>query len=96
MGRARIGELIVVDEIEGDGLRERLAALKPGASLELEVGGLSGRWERTVVEIDGRAAAALRAVGAGRVATVRQVAPNELATFGQRLFLWDTPESQIR
>ena len=96
MGKARIGELIVLDVIEGDGLRERLAAVKPGISLELDVGGVSGRWERTAVEIEGRAIAALRALGAGRVAAIRQAAPNELATFGLRQLLWDTPESQIR
>lgn len=99
MGKVKFtGRLIVVDQIEDDpALRARLVALKPGASMELRIDSMAGRWERAVVEgVDVmRPAGGQSAWTDGQMVEIRLVPANQLATFGLRQLLWDTPEAQI-
>ncbi len=100
MGKATItGGRIVLDEIEGDAvLCARLRTLKPGQGIELRIDSVAGRWERDVA--DGvdimRLPPGATAWGSGQRVEIRLVPANELATFGLRQLLWDTPESRIR
>ena len=100
MGRVlAAGEVIALSAIEDDAtLHQRVTAMPLGASIELDAGGFVGRWERIA---DG-----IRPVGAvvecwsslrGRTVDLNPVGPNEtrLATFEERLYRWDIPESRI-
>jgi hypothetical protein len=104
MGTVKVvDDLILLDRIEQDEpLKTRLRALSSGTGIDLEVAGVVGRWERTVIEIDGEWRDALRAAGKVYPApsappVVVQAVPgsNNLATFGQRQLLWDIPSNQI-
>jgi hypothetical protein len=104
MGNVKVGgELIFLEQIEGDdALRDQLQALTPGDIVELETGGVRGRWERIAGD-------SLRPIGGmlnawtgmwaepGGAVEIRAAATGDgnPATFGLRLVLWDTPESQI-
>ena len=101
MGKVKFTrDLIVLDQIEGDpALRARLLALKPGQTIELRIDSMAGRWERAVVDnldVMRPAAGAAGAWTDGQMVEIRLVSANELATFGLRQFLWDTPEARIR
>jgi hypothetical protein len=95
------GDLILLDQIEQDEpLKARLRTLSAGTGIDLDVGGTVGRWERTVIEIDGQWRDALRAAGRISPATPpvevsAAAGSNNLATFGQRQLLWDIPSNQI-
>jgi hypothetical protein len=104
MGKVKVvDDLIVLDRIEQDEpLKRRLRALSSGTGIDLDVNGVVGRWERTVVDIEGQWRDALRA--AGKVYPAPSAPPvevralpgsNNLATFGQRQLLWDIPGNQI-
>ena len=100
MGKVQFSRgLIVIERIEDDNaLRARLGALKPGQGIELRIDSMAGRWERAVAEgVDVmRPAGAASAWADGQIVEIRLVPANELATFGLRQFLWDTPEARIR
>jgi hypothetical protein len=104
MGKVKVlDDLILLDRIEQDEpLKLRLRGLSSGTGIDLDVDGIVGRWERTVIEIDGQWQDALRAAGrvypspAAPPVDVRVAAGNShLATFGQRQLLWDIPSNQI-
>ena len=105
MGRVRVGgDLIFLGQIEDDQpLRDRLKRLKPGDIVDLEIGGVRGRWERIAGNSIKPVGGMLNAwVGMwaepGGAVEIRVAEPNSgnPTTFGLRLVLWDTPESQIR
>lgn len=102
MGKVKVdGDLILLDQIEQDEpLKLRLRTLSAGTGIDLDVGGTVGRWERTVIEVDGQWRDALRAAGrvnpsAPPVEVHAATGSNNLATFGQRQLLWDIPSNQI-
>lgn len=104
MGKVKvIDDLILLDRIEQDEpLKRRLRALSSGTGIDLDVDGVVGRWERTVIDIDGQWLDALRAAGkiypapsAPPVDITTAPGSNNLATFGQRQLLWDIPSNQI-
>jgi hypothetical protein len=109
MGKVRVSaDFIALDQIEQDeNLRERLAALSLDQTVDLEIDGTVGSWQRTRVDVNGRAVDAIRPIGQtadawssyarDRVVDVWWVLrPDSLATFGLRLVFWDIPSNQIK
>ena len=98
------GELIRLHRIaEDEPLRQQLAALHPGDSVILEVGGFVGRWRRTAdgfEPLDPNVRQAWAEMHAGRRVgiDVRLVTTDgsHMVTFGVRGQLWDDPASQYR
>lgn len=110
MGKIKIADnSIWLKHIEGDmPLRDRLASLKPGDRVDLEVAGIVGRWERMRDGKDGRPTDGLRPIDSmrpiwtglqrerGRVVDIRQVlsADSYLAAVGATLSEWESPEDE--
>jgi hypothetical protein len=110
MGKVRISDnSIWLKHIEDDRpLRERLARLKPGQIVDLEVAGVAGRWERMKDGADGRPTEGIKPIDKmkrvwtamqrerGRVVEVRQVVPVDsyLAALVPTLSEWDSPEDE--
>jgi hypothetical protein len=109
MGQIKITDNnIWAKQIEDDpALKERILNLAPGAVIELEVGGVAGRWAKANTGKDGRATPAIKPVGPmkevwteffrsrrGTFATIRQtqLADSYLAALQGTLSEWDSPE----
>ena len=93
--------------IEGDNaLRERIVRLPAGASIELEVDGIVGQWEKAKIGKDGRPTSAIKPVGPmrdiwkrfqvrrGEIVAIRETrtADSYLAALRRTLSEWDSPE----
>jgi hypothetical protein len=100
---------IWIRNIEGDPrLRERIAGLRPGEVIDLEVDGIVGKWEKMRKGRDGRPTlgikpiAEMRSVWARlrregkRTVGIREVvaADTYLASLTPLLSEWDTPEDE--
>lgn len=110
MGKVKISDnSIWLKHIENDTpLRSRLKALRPGETVELEVGGIVGRWERMRDGKDGRPTEGIKPIESmrdvwlkmqrerGRVVEVRQVllADSYLAALSDTLDEWNSPEDE--
>jgi hypothetical protein len=110
MGKVAIRDnSIWLRHVEGDpALTARLAELLPGATIDLEVDGIVGRWERMKAGKDGRTTegikpiAEMRQVWAamqrqrGRIVDIREVrmADSYLASLGPLLSEWESPEDE--
>jgi hypothetical protein len=108
MGYVRVkDDLLWASHIEGDSeLRKRLLALPPGTSIDLEVDGIVGQWEKAKTGKDGRATAAVKPVGPmkdiwkqyqqrrGEIVTIRETrtADSFLAALNSTLSEWNSPE----
>lgn len=92
----------------GKALKERILSLAPGESIELEVDGIVGRWEKMRKGKDGRPVTGVKPIGPmkdiwkrfqarrGRTVEVREVrtADAYLATLTDTLAEWTTPEDE--
>ncbi|MEJ0078187.1 MAG: hypothetical protein WDO17_22640 [Alphaproteobacteria bacterium] len=109
-----MGQIKVLDSniwakhIEDDApLKELILNLAPGALIDLEVGGIAGRWAKANSGKDGRATAAIKPVGTmkevwkdffaarrGTFVTIRQtqLADSYLAALAGTLSEWDSAE----
>jgi len=105
MGKVRAeGDLIRLQQIADDEpLRQRLAAVHPGDSVTLEVGGFVGRWRRTAdaiepLDVNVRQAWADMHSEPGRTVDIQLVTTggSRLVTFGVAGQLWDDAASQYR
>ena len=109
MGQIKISDSnIWATQIEDDpALKERILNLAPGAVIELEVGGVAGRWAKANTGKDGRPTKAIKPVGTmkevwkdffesrrGVFVTIRQtqLADSYLAALRGTLSEWDSPE----
>ena len=109
MGQIKISDSnIWAKHIEDDpALKERILNLAPGAVIDLEVGGVAGRWAKANTGKDGRATAAIKPVGTmkevwkkffdsrrGAFVTIRQtqLADSYLAALHGTLSEWDSPD----
>jgi hypothetical protein len=110
-----MGKVVIADNsiwlkhIEQDKpLRDRLKALKAGETIDLEVAGIVGRWERMQDGKDGRPTEGLKPIESmkqvwtqmqrerGRVVEVRPVlsADSYLAALSDTLDEWNSPEDE--
>ena len=111
MGHIKISDSnIWAKHIEDDpSLKERILNLAPGAVIELEVGGVAGRWAKANTGKDGRSTDAIKPVGTmkevwknffhtrhGAFVTIRQtqLADSYLAALRGTLSEWDSPEDE--
>ena len=109
MGRVKISDnSIWLKHIEGDlGLVHRLERLKSGQTIDLEVDGVVGRWERMRDGRDGRPTPGIKPIDAmrevwtrlqadrGRVVEMRElVGDSYLASLVPLLSEWDSPEDE--
>jgi hypothetical protein len=110
MGKVAIRDnSIWLKHVEGDAaLKKRLSDLAPGETIDLEVDGIVGRWERMKVGKDGRTTdgikpiAEMREVWArlqrnrGRIVDIREVttADSYLSALTPLLSEWDSPEDE--
>jgi hypothetical protein len=100
-------DAIWISHIEGDQrLRERLSQLKAGETLDLEVGGIVGKWQRMNDGRDGRPTNGIKPISAmrdvwakmrqstGKIVEIREVvtADSYLDQVGRTLTEWDSPE----
>lgn len=108
MGYVRVkDDLIWASHIEGDNaLRDRLLTLPAGTSIDLEVDGIVGQWEKARTGKDGRKTAAVKPVGPmkdiwsryqqrrGDIVSVRETrtADSFLAALNGTLSEWNSPE----
>jgi len=109
MGQIKISDSnIWAKQVEDDPpLKERILNLAPGNMIDLEVGGVAGRWAKANTGRDGRATPAIKPVGAmkevwknffqtrrGTFVTIRQtqLADSYLAALRGTLSEWDSPE----
>ena len=108
MAQVRLnGDAIWLRGIEGDkDLREAIRALSPGDTIDLEIAGVVGTWEKMRDGRDGRPTQAIRPVGSmretwrsmqakrGQILQVRRApaAMSELMALRHLLEEWDTPE----
>jgi hypothetical protein len=111
-----MGKVVIRDNsiwfkhVEGDErLRSRIASLPPGATIDLEVGGIVGRWERMQDGRDGRPTEGLKPIAEmrevwnrlqeerGRIVDIREVrtADAYLASLTPLLSEWDSPEDDL-
>lgn len=111
MGRVKIADnSIWLKHIEEDrDLRNRLASLRPGQIVELEVDGIIGTWERMRNGSDGRPTEGIKPIETmkrvwtelqrerGRVVDIRQVnvADTYLQSLVPLLSEWESPEDEI-
>jgi hypothetical protein len=99
--------MIWAKQIEDDPqLKERLLAMSPGAVIELEVGGICGRWAKANAGRDGRPTNAIKPVGTmkevwkdfqlrrGSYVSVHEIrfADTYLASLNSTLSEWNSPE----
>ncbi|MEX0627390.1 MAG: hypothetical protein WEB63_04765 [Cucumibacter sp.] len=110
MSTTRINDdAIWITRIEGNpALQDRLAALKPGELLDLEIDGIVGKWQRMRDGRDGRPTLGIKPVAEmrevwarmrkkpGRQVAVREVvtADSYLAALGPALAEWESPEDE--
>jgi hypothetical protein len=110
MGYVKISDdTLWAKQIEGDSaLRDRLLALPPGATIELEVDEIVGLWEKMKVGKDGRPTNAVKPVGPmreiwrrfqarrGEIVPVRETrtADSYLRALSGTLSEWDSPEDR--
>ncbi len=110
MGQARIrDDAIWTKHIEGaPALRERIAAMRPGEVIDLEVDGIVGRWERMRTGKDGRPTNGIKPIGemrqvwaklrkqGERTIKIREVvmADSYLAALPQVLDEWNSPDDE--
>jgi hypothetical protein len=109
-----MGQIKILDSniwakhIEDDpDLKEQILNLPPGGMIDLEVGGIAGRWAKANSGKDGRVTSAIKPVGTmkevwkdffagkrGKFVTIRQtqLADSYLAALGRTLSEWDSPE----
>lgn len=95
--------------IEGDNaLRERILHLPAGASIDLEVDGIVGHWEKAKIGKDGRPTAAIKPVGPmrdvwkrfqkrrGETVVIRETrtADSYLKALSGTLSEWNSPEDE--
>jgi hypothetical protein len=108
MGYVKINDDVLwAKQIEGDpDLRERIVALPAGSSIDLEVDGIVGHWEKARTGKDGRPTLAVKPVGPmrevwkrfqerrGEIVEVRETrsADRYLKALSGTLSEWDTPE----
>jgi hypothetical protein len=108
MGTTRINDdTIWVRNIEGDpNLRDRIMSMKPGETIDLEVDGIVGKWERMRTGSDGRPTLGIKPIaemrsvwarlrGQGpKVVPIREVmtADSYLAALSGLMSEWDSPE----
>lgn len=108
MGYVKIADDILwAKQIEGDReLRDRIIDLPAGATIDLEIDGIVGHWEKAKVGKDGRPTAAIKPVGPmreiwkrlqvrrGEIVAVRQTrtADSYLKALSGTLTEWDSPE----
>ncbi len=108
MGYVKIADDILwAKQIEGDSdLRDRIVGLPAGATIDLEVDGIVGHWEKAKVGKDGRPTAAIKPVGPmreiwkrfqarrGEIVRVREMrtADSYLKALGATLSEWNSPE----
>lgn len=93
--------------IEGDNvLRERILKLPAGASIDLEVDGIAGQWEKAKTGKDGRPTTAIKPVGPmreiwkrfqarrGEIVAIRETrtADSYLKALSGTLSEWNSPE----
>lgn len=98
-----------VKHIEGDAtLREHILSLEPEETIDLEVDGIVGRWEKMSVGADGRPTFGIKPTGdmksvwkqmlknKGARVQVREVisADTYLASLTSTLSEWDSPEDE--
>jgi len=100
-------DILWAKQIQGDSeLRERIAKLPAGATIDLEIDGIVGHWEKAKVGKDGRPTIALKPVGPmreiwkrfqarrGEIVKVRETrtADSYLDALTGTLSEWDSPE----
>lgn len=102
-------DAIWIKHIEGsEQLRQRISALRAGETLDLEVDGIVGKWERMRDGKDGRPTYGIKPVShmkevwarmrqqSGRIVEVREVmtADTYLASLTGTLTEWDSPQDE--
>lgn len=108
MGYIKIqDDLVWAKQIEGDtALRDRILGLPAGATIDLEIDGVVGHWEKAKTGKDGRPTAAIKPVGPmreiwkryqarrGEIVQVRETrtADSYLKALSGTLSEWDSPE----
>ena len=108
MGQIKISDDIIwAKHIENDAaLRERIANLGPGSTIDLEIGGICGTWAKASIGKDGRPTLAIKPLGSmkdvwknfqsrrGEYVTGRQtqLADSYLASLRGTLSEWDSLE----
>jgi hypothetical protein len=108
MGYVKISDdTLWAKQIEGDSiLRDRILGLPAGATIDLEVDGISGHWEKMKDGKDGRVTNAVKPVGPmreiwkrfqhrrGEIVPIREThtADNYLKALTGTLAEWDSPE----
>jgi hypothetical protein len=108
MGYLKIeDDLLWAKKIEGDTeLRDRIKMLPAGATIDLEIDGIVGHWEKAKVGKDGRPTAAVKPVGPmreiwkrfqarrGEIVKVRETrtADSYLSALTETLTEWNSPE----
>lgn len=100
---------IWVKHIDGDkALRDRLTSLRPGETIELDVGGIVGSWEKMRDGADGRPTSGIKPAGPmrevwkrmqarrGEIVPVREIATAEtyLAALTPLMSEWNSPEDE--
>jgi len=108
MGYVKIrDDLLWAKQIEGDKeLRERILNLPAGATIDLEVDGIVGHWEKAKTGKDGRATEAVKPVGPMREiwkrfqarrgeivrVTATRTADSYLKALSETMSEWNSPE----
>ena len=102
-------DAVWVKQIDGDpALRERILSLKPQETIDLEVDGVVGKWEKMKTGKDGRPTNGIRPIGSmkdvwkhlrkktGAYVEVREVvsADSYLASLTSTLSEWDSPQDE--
>lgn len=110
MGFVKIkDDLLWAKQIEGDnGLQERIRRLPAGATIDLEIDGVVGHWEKAKTGRDGRATEAVKPVGPmreiwkrfqarrGEIVPIRETrtADSYLAALTGVMTEWNSPEDE--
>lgn len=110
MGYLKIGDdLLWAKQIEGDNeLRNQIVNLPPGATIDLEVDGIVGHWEKAKIGKDGRPTAAIKPIGPmreiwkrfqarrGEIVKVRETrtADSYLKAISETLTEWNSPADE--
>jgi hypothetical protein len=110
MGYVEISDdLLWTKNIQGDSdLRDRIAKLPAGATIDLEIDGVVGNWEKARVGRDGRPTAAIKPIGPmrevwkrfqqrrGEIVDIRETrtADGFLKALNGTLSEWNSPEDE--
>lgn len=110
MGYLKISDdLLWATQIEGDSeLRDRINGLPAGATIDLEVDGIVGPWEKARTGKDGRPTAAVKPIGPmreiwkrfqarrGEIVKIRETrtADSYLKAVGETLTEWNSPSDE--